>query len=396
MSSEAFIEPEIEPRDPLEAARALVPLIREHADAGERDRRLPSPVVDAFRDRGIFSACRPRALGGGELDPLSAIALFEELARADGSAGWCAMIGAAGGFLEAFLPKDEAISMYGPEAGAVTIGMLAPSGQAAEGDGGYRIRGRWALASGCQHADWLGATALVLDDDTPRMSPQGEPEMVVAMVPASDCVIHDTWHAAGLCGTGSHDVELREVVVPGGRCIRMPMRDSPHPGPLYRFSFLGFLASGIAATALGVARAAIDDFGRLAIRKTPVESVRLSRRPTAQIALADAEAELGAGRAYLIDIVGDTWEAVVDGQEISLAQRARVRLAAASAVRCAARAVDAMYTVGGATALYRESRLQRCFRDVHAMTQHVAVAPHVRELCGRVLLGDGEADLSTL
>jgi hypothetical protein len=58
-------------------------------------------------------------------------------------------------------------------------------------------------------------------------------------------------------------------------------------------------------------------------------------------------------------------------------------------------AVDLMYNAGGGTAIYASSPLQRCFRDVHVLTQHTLVAPATLELVGRVLLGV-EADTAML
>ena len=51
--------------------------------------------------------------------------------------------------------------------------------------------------------------------------------------------------------------------------------------------------------------------------------------------------------------------------------------------------------VGGGTAIYASSPLQRCFRDIHVLTQHTLVAPATLELVGRVMLGV-DADTSML
>src|ERR1044071_4786633 len=73
----------------LEAARRLHPLVREHAEAAERDRRVPRPVVDALLEAGLFHMSAPRAFGGYEISPVDMIRCIEEVARGDASTGWC-------------------------------------------------------------------------------------------------------------------------------------------------------------------------------------------------------------------------------------------------------------------------------------------------------------------
>ena len=103
--------------------------------------------------------------------------------------------------------------------------------------------------------------------------------------------------------------------------------------------------------------------------------------------MARAEARLRSGRAFLLDAVGAAWTSASAGDAISLDERALLRTAATHATREAATAVDIAYEAGGGTSVYATSPLQRHFRDVHVVTQHVMVAPATFELAGRVLLG---------
>jgi alkylation response protein AidB-like acyl-CoA dehydrogenase len=160
------------------------------------------------------------------------------------------------------------------------------------------------------------------------------------------------------------------------------------PGALYAFPLFGLLALGIAAVALGIARGALDEILALAVAKTPTGGRRtLAERATVQAQLAEAEATLGAARAFLDDLVGEAWAAARAAGVIPVPLRARLRLAATHATTASARVVNTAYTAGGGTAVYADSPLQRAFRDVHVVTQHMMVAPATWELCGRVLLG---------
>jgi indole-3-acetate monooxygenase len=78
----------------VDAARALAPQIRAAADEIEPMRRLPLRLVEAMAQAGLFRLWIPRALGGEETDPMTLVRVVEEVARADGAAGWCVAIGA--------------------------------------------------------------------------------------------------------------------------------------------------------------------------------------------------------------------------------------------------------------------------------------------------------------
>lgn len=374
-------------RQLLDATRAILPLVRELAAQGEIERHLPEPLADAFNDAGIFRMCRPKAIGGLEMDPVTVMRVVEEIAQVDGAAGWCAMISGSGSAFDAFIPPAGAREMYA-DPRAVTTGVLAPNGRAIPVSGGYRVSGRWAIASNCRASTWLGGSSIVFGAAGPRKGFGGMPETIVPMLSADDCVIHDTWRTLGLRGTGSHDFEADDVFVPESRVIRVPMMEPFYEGPSFTFPFLGFLASSIASVALGIGRRAVDELVNVAKAKTPFGMMApLSARPSAQLAIADAEAALGSARAFLFDEVQQTWDQALQGRPASPLQRGRIRLAATHAVTSAARAVDLAYTTGGASAMYERSPLQRAFRDIHAITQHFTVAPPSRELEGRVLFG---------
>jgi alkylation response protein AidB-like acyl-CoA dehydrogenase len=369
------------------AAVDLAPRMRTLADEAERGRRLPAQLVRAFADAGFFHLCVPREIGGHEAHPATLVRVIEMLAAADGSAAWCAMIGATSGVASAYLAPDAAREIYGTP-GSITGGAYAPLGRAIVVDGGYRVTGRWPFASGCEHCTWLMGGSVVIEQGTPRLLPGGLPDSRLMLFPAGDARIIDTWTVSGLRGTGSHDIAVDDLFVPAARSFSL-VTDRPVPtGALYAFPVFGLLALGIAAVTLGIGRAAIDELVRLAGVKTPSGSRRhLAERAVIQAAVAEAEAALGAARALIFDAVAAAWVAAETAGTIDVRLRARLRLAATHAAMAAARAVDLMYSAAGGTAVYATSPLQRHFRDVHTATQHVMIAPATLELVGRVLLG---------
>lgn len=373
---------------PTDAARALAPQVRACADQIERDRRLPAPLVSAMARTGMFRLCVPQKLGGCEADAATIVRTIEEISQADGSAGWCAMIGATSGVLSAYLREDVAREIYGGSPDAVSGGVFAAQGKAVAVDGGYRVTGRWAFASGCEHCTWLMGGSVVLNDGVPRLLSRGIPDSRLMLFPAADAEVIDTWTVSGLRGTGSHDIAVSNLFVPEGRAVSLITDRPQQPGPLYMFPVFGLLALGIAGVALGVARRAIDELTQLAEAKTPTASrKRLAERAVIQTQVAEAEALLRSARAFLFEAIGDAWQAAVAQGEILTQQRALLRLAATHATISSAKVVDLMYNAGGGTSVYASSPLQRCFRDIHVVTQHMMVAPATYELTGRLFLG---------
>ncbi len=207
-------------------------------------------------------------------------------------------------------------------------------------------------------------------------------------MPVAEVEVIDTWSVSGLRATGSHDIAVDGLAVPAARSASL-ISDRPRErGPLYAFPPFGLLAGSIAAVALGIARGALDDLAEIAGAKTPTMSTRkLADRAATQTGVARAEAAVRSGRALLYGTVAEAWEAARSGGEVPIALRAALRLASTNAVESAVAAVDAAYSLAGGSAIYETGTLQRRFRDLHAATQHMLVAPPTWELSGRSLLG---------
>jgi indole-3-acetate monooxygenase len=371
----------------LESACALAPLAADRAEQSERDRRLAPELVTALRESGLFRICVPRSLGGGEVAPGELVAVMEELGRADGSTAWCVAVAATSGALAAYMPEADARDVYGAANGCVG-GVFAPMGRAVVGQGGYRVTGRWPFTSGVDHCDWLMGGCLVEDDGDIRVLDGGIPDIRLMLFPASEVEVIDTWTVSGLCGTGSHDTRVSDLIVPAGRSASL-FGDVPREqGSLYAFPVFGLLALAISGVALGIARGAVDDLLRLAEGKLPTMQTKpLAAQADTQLRMAKAEARLRAARALVTEAIGETWQHVQAEGEVALGDRAALRMAANHAMSSSAEVVDEMYSLGGGTSIYANSPLQRRFRDVHTATQHVLVGSSVWQTVGRVLLG---------
>jgi indole-3-acetate monooxygenase len=369
----------------LEFVRGLRPQLAAQRETIEQQRGLPRPLFDELLGAGLFHMLKPRAYGGLEVDPMTFFEVVAELARVDASTAWLIMINNNGALITSFLEQSVAHEVYA-RGDEVLAGALVPSGQATPVPGGYRINGRWAFGSGVVHSDWVVAACRIVEEDAPRI-PGSPPDVRAMIVPAHDVEVIDTWSVTGLRGTGSHDFEIANAFVPAARSFTL--LDPPvQPGPLYRFPVRGLGAAGIAAVALGTARAAIDALMEIATTKTPTFSGHgLADRPLVQMQLAQAEAQLSAARSWLFEIVRTVWAMVCESDPVSRGEQALLRLAATHAVGAAADTVNTMHSLAGGTAIRMGEPLERIFRDMHTARQHFSVQPSMYEPIGRALLG---------
>lgn len=386
-SSSASVARQLQGDSLIRRARELAPLIRSCREQIDSTRQLPTALVEGLRAGGLFRLFVPAKFGGYELEPITFARIIEEISALDGSAGWVVSVCAVGGLIAGFLPQDAAAKIYGDHPDTLVAGGINPTGRGVADDTGYMVSGKWAFASGIRHAGWVYGNCVVYDGDRIRLDSTGKPTTRLMLFPVTACEIYDTWQVGGLRGTGSHDFAVKDLFVPAELSVMAFAGKACQPGNLFKFPFSLF-AVLIAAVPLGIARGAISALVELAKAKKPTgASSLLSERPSAQVAVARAEALLCSGRAFLFEALREMGVEIAASGEAGMKCRAALRLACTQATINAGQAVDLMFEAGGASSVYTSSSLERCFRDVHVAMQHIAVSSTSLELSGRVLLG---------
>ncbi len=376
-----------ETRSPLDAARKLVPMIRSSADQIEADRELPRPLFEALADAGLFHLALPRALGGAEIDLPTYVQVLEEIGKADASTGWVVNQCAIFATYAARMPRDIARSIWIDTPRSVVANTPVPTARAVVVPGGYRVTGRQGFSSGCRHAAWLAARALIFEDGQPRLK-DGQTEERYLFVPAAEAELLDTWHVRGMRGTGTHDFAVNDVFVPSERTVLQAGAPLLETGPLYQIPRSLLFASADAAVAMGVARSCLDAFLELAGAKKPrLMHATLRDQPMVQAAVGHCEAKLRSGRAFLTDAVGEIWTEGTSTGAVTLDRRATLRLATTHAIRLAVDVVDTVYNAGGVTTIYEGNLIQRHFQDIHVISQHLQGRLSHYELIGKYALG---------
>jgi alkylation response protein AidB-like acyl-CoA dehydrogenase len=364
----------------LDNVRALTPSIAARAAEIEAARRLPRDLLDELIEAGCFRMLVPQSHGGLGVDLVYAMRVYETLAHADASTGWTVMIGTGWPELSQ-LPRasfDELFA-YGPD--LIVAGAFNPTATIEPVDNGYRVNGRWAFASGCQHAMALYGNCVegVVD---------GVPQLRMAVFAPGEVTIEDTWTVSGMRGTGSHHFRADNVIVPAERTL-VPLAGTPCISePLVRIPAPSLFPLVIGSVALGIAQGALDEIVAIAGQKTPLLApTPLAANSLFHVELATARTELRAARALLYETAESAWTTASFGSEFTLVQRADIRAAVIWAVERAVSVVDFAYRAGGSTSLYETSALQRRLRDIHALTQHFLVRRDTLATAGAILAG---------
>ena len=368
----------------LDAVESLRGVFLAGSDEGEAAGTLPQSTVDAIYDSGLFSFKTPQVLGGAEADAMIQMDVIEAASRIESAAGWCLMIGAGSlSGMAAFLPNEAIDEIFVGGTAPKTAGVAAPTGKATLVEGGYRVSGRWAFASGIRHSQWVGFGAMVADGNSTL-------QQVRMVVPTSQVQIHDNWDVLGLRGTGSCEFSLSDVFVPQrftwGGTEAKPLRG----GPNFLLGRPGMQTTGHCGFALGVGRRALDAVTELAKQKKRGyrgNEVLVADRGSFQRFLGESDLRLRAAKALCMETIEEAWESVCQGITPPPPLQIRLRASGTYSATEACDIVSQAFRFGGGTAMYNSHILQKCLRDINASAQHQMVSDRAYENHGQFILG---------
>ncbi len=337
---------------------------------------------------GLMRILQPKRVGGSEAEWVTLVDVGAELARGCGSTAWNWSNWAAHHWMLALWPRECQDEVWGADPAAIVgSALMFPPGKATRVAGGYRLSGRWPFSSGVDQSSWNMIGGIVAGD---------VPDMRLFMVPAGDYRIIDTWHAMGLRGTGSKDVEASDIFIPEHRALAIAdIKGGAHPGSvanpgaLYRIPCFAALAHMLVGIPLGIAQGAYDTFVEgLRGRVSRYSGKSLADLTAVQMRVAEAGASLDAARALLRGDCLMAQEIAERGEVPDIAAKAAWRRNGAFAAQLAQRAMDVVFKASGATGLYDAHPLQRSFRDFNAANAHISMVWDAQAATyGRVALG---------
>ena len=360
----------------LARTRALIPQLRERAARTEETRRLPPETERDLHEAGLFRIVQPKRVGGSEFDYIALVDCADLLGRADASVAWNFANLASHHWMLAMFDKRAQESVWDRDPNTlIASSFIFPAGRARRVDGGYRLHGSWPFSSGVASCEWNMLGSVIDSDDEADGI-----EYRIFLVPKKDYRILDTWNAAGLRGTGSNDVEVRDAFVAESLTVAVSdLAGGPTPGSdvnpnaLYTlpvFSLFPYVLSGVA---LGNAQACLDDYVEIAQhRASTYNRAKLGDLQSTQIKIAEASAKIDAARLIMRSHCIEAMAAARRGQIPDMAIKTRLRRDGAYSVNLCTEAVSLLFAASGARGLFTTGALQRQFRDAHAINSHIA------------------------
>jgi len=374
----------------VDRARQLRPLIERNAPEGEANRRIAQETIDALREAGLFKITVPRRFGGYEVPIWTKMQVSAALGEADGSTAWVTTLINVCNWMGGLLGDQAQRDIWGENPDARIAGVLNPSTDVRAVDGGFEVSGRWPFASGSLHADWV-LVGIVVPDASGEIV-----DDALAFIPIGDVTIEDTWHVAGMRGTGSNTIVAEQVFVPAHRTmsLRRALQNeypTPHTDEVaYRGSFIPVLTLVLGAPQLGMGQAALDfvisKAGRRGITYTRFE--RQTDSVSFQAEIGRAATLIDTARLHMQRGALDVERAAEAGEPLPLVTRARVKQDTAHGIACVRQAIDVLMSAHGAASFAEASPLQRIWRDSATAGRHAVVDPTVNaETYGKALLG---------
>ena len=345
------------------------------------EREIPKDLVQSLISDGFFRLLLPESLGGFELNHIDFLDVLEIVAGADGSVAWCLNQNNVLATLAAFMPRKLANVIWSDPNVVLSNGQ-STDGECVPVEDGYRLNGTWHFSSGSPHAKW----AVALTPITGRKSNNNAPEMRNMLIPKEQVTLVDVWDVNGLKGTGSFSFEVEHLYVPEERSF-IEGQPPVQCAPLYLIPKTLLFCSGFATIALGIARSAIDFLIEFSGSKIPQDQMNLKDQAFTQRGIGNAEAILRSARSYLRESANCIWNSAVSEGEISMDTRIDLRLSSTHAIRESLRVMDIVYTLGGSSAIFERSPIQRKFQDVRVISQQIQGRLSHYDTAGQYFLG---------
>jgi len=376
------------PEELVARASALAPKIFERAVNAERDRNISLETVEEFVDAGLLRTLIPKRWGGYEYDFETAFDIGIEIGRSTcGSSAWCLSYLADHAYLLALFPEEAQHELWSRNLDVGIATSFAPTGKTTVVDGGYRLSGEWAWASGIRHSDWIIIGSMIFPEN-------GHPDLLLLLVPKTDLTVKDVWHNAGLRASGSNTVVLDDVFVPKHRVVSMgDLREGRAPGAavntgaIYSVPIIAASSYALLGPQIGIASGAYERW--IAWNKNRVAKytqAQVARQVTTQIRIAEVAAEIDTASL----LVRRSLEVVRTKPKLEISDRVRNRRDFCYSSRVLVSAVDKLMQISGASGLFDTNPMQRAWRDVHTISCHVVMNfEAAAENFGRLELGQG-------
>ncbi|AYF87842.1 flavin-dependent monooxygenase [Pseudomonas sp. DY-1] len=378
------------PNPLLDDLRAILPAIAANAARAEQLRKVPDENIAILKGIGLHRALQPKKYGGMEISLPEFADCVVALAGACASTAWAFSLLCTHSHQLAMFSARLQEEVWGEDSDATASSSIAPFGKVEEVEGGVLFSGEMGWSSGSDHAEW----AIV---GCRRKSTEGELVYCFAVLPRSDYEIRDDWYAAGMKGSGTKTLIIRDAFVPNYRIqAAKDMMEGRSDGfglypdsKIFYAPYRPYFASGFAAISLGIAERMLEAYKeKTKNRVRAYTGVSVGTATPALMRLAESTHQVAAARALL----EKTWQEHAEhGERHQYPSRETLafwRTNQAYAVKMCIQAVDRLFEAAGGTSWFENNEMQRLFRDSHMTGAHAYTDYDVcAQILGRELMG---------
>ncbi|MCY1216204.1 p-hydroxyphenylacetate 3-hydroxylase, oxygenase component [compost metagenome] len=378
------------PNHLLDDLKAILPAIAANASQAEQIRQVPEQNIALLKGIGLHRALQPKKFGGMEISLPEFADCVVALAGACASTAWAFSLLCTHSHQLAMFSARLQEEVWGENPDATASSSIAPFGKVEEVEGGVIFNGEMGWSSGSDHAEW----AIV---GCRRKNAEGELVYCFAVLPRSDYEIRDDWYAAGMKGSGTKTLIIKDAFVPNHRIqAAKDMMEGKSAGfglypdsKIFYAPYRPYFASGFAAISLGIAERMLEAFKeKTKNRVRAYTGVSVGTATPALMRLAESTHQVAAARAFL----EKTWQEHAEhGERHQYPSRETLafwRTNQAYAVKMCIQAVDRLFEAAGGTAWFENNEMQRLFRDSHMTGAHAYTDYDVcAQILGRELMG---------
>ena len=353
----------------MRRAREIVPVLRERAQKCEDARGLLPENEKLLHEAGLFRYHQPKRFGGMELPFIAVVDIVAELARGCPSTAWnVGNLGCHHWILGYYEPETQHELWDANPDVLIASSIALAAGRGRKAPGGFEVSGRWPFSSGVDNSEWNMLAVTIYEDEKAV-------DWRLCLVPKRDYKVIDTWYAMGMVGTGSKDIEVKEVFVPERRALALARcrggLDHPgaalNKGDLFKVPIVASAGHPLSATALGTAEGAYEHvLNSFTTRVGTYTGAKVSDFQAVQVKLARARCLIDSAR-HLMRLSAMMFQ---DLENLDLEAKLRLRAQNAFAVSQSREAVETLWSFYGAKAIYTRDPLQRYLRDIQAASQH--------------------------
>jgi 3-hydroxy-9,10-secoandrosta-1,3,5(10)-triene-9,17-dione monooxygenase len=377
--------------DLVQAAKKLMPLLRENAPRAESQRSPTDEVVAALDVHGMWAIVTPRRWGGLGLPSISLHRVNREIAKGDPAVAWVLQIINGCNWIASLTSDQLQEEIFSTPKPPRVCSSFAAACRADVVEGGYIINGTWPYNSGSRQSAWgQYLVTIYYPDGTAKPGN-------FAYIPMSNIEIGNDWQTAGMQGTSSDSSTARDVFVPEHRMVTVDRSfgyrepGKRHVGePSDNWQNIPLIRATCSGLLVGIVEHALETVIDSSVARPLPTTIYAAKRDSSVVQrdLGEIGAKVAAARDLAEGLCLILDEGALCGRVFTPLERAHQKARVGLVVDMLTASMDKLMSIAGSSAFNQSSWLQRCWRDLGVASRHLIFNPDIGfEVLGRACLG---------